>query len=191
MSRKVAYGRMGKMEISTLDTNTIKIKGKHTSLVIDPSKTISKTAADAVLLLNGTQYFDQKVEGSRLLIQGPGEYEIGGVKISAFRLGSYLVYDVRMDGVSMFLAQDELMSKQDMLQKSKDTMKDYHIVVLNSKAGGDQSGLPSLSPKVTVFYGEKALEAVKQLGKDEVKPVTKYQTTLDKLPDELEAVILG
>ncbi len=179
------------MEISSLDAQSIRIKGKQASFVIDPTKGISKTSAEAILQLRNTADFTgQKIEGARLTIQGPGEYEIGGVKISAFRLGADLVYDIKIDGISLFLAIDELMSKQDILQKSKDIMKDYHIVVLNTQEVGDQSGLPSFSPRVVVFYGNNAKEGAKALGKEEITPTAKYQTTADKLPDEMEVVVL-
>lgn len=179
------------MEIQLLGGDTIRLKGKHASLVVDPLKTISKTTADGILiLLHESDFVSTKVEGQRVVITGPGGYEVGGVKISVFRQDSYLGYDIHMDGIDIFLTQGNLLSKQETMQKIGDKIKECHIVIVHTKEETELVLIPALSPRVSVFYGEKAKESALLLDKDQVKTAQKYQATWERLPSEMEVVAL-
>jgi hypothetical protein len=43
---------------------------------------------------------------------------------------------------------------------------------------------------VIIFYGEKAAEIAQTFGKETVKQMAKYSTTKDKLPQEVETIVL-
>src|SRR5947208_751003 len=68
------------MEISAIGSSSVKIKGKNAAIVVDP---VSKVDAEIVI---ATQSLDslalEKVGGARLVISGPGEYEVGGISVS-------------------------------------------------------------------------------------------------------------
>lgn len=174
------------MEISYISPNCIKIKGKHSSLIIDPSSDLrSKVGADAIVLLcNFNDFNPNKIEDYRVLIKGEGEYEIAGIKISAARVDNNLIYNCQIDGINLLLA------KTSTLEGIVDKLKEYEITVLNAESEINESLITSLEPKVALFYGEKAKEALKILGK-EIKPVSKYVTTREKLPEETEVVLLS
>ncbi len=71
------------MDISIIGNQSIKLKGKQATFIVDPTKEMPKTAADAIILLNGLENMDiSRVTDSRITIQGAGGYEVGGVKIS-------------------------------------------------------------------------------------------------------------
>jgi len=70
------------MEITYLENKCLKIKGKKTVLIFNPNLLISKTVGDVVIFLKDINYDLKKVDEYRLVISGPGEYEIGGIKIS-------------------------------------------------------------------------------------------------------------
>lgn len=173
------------MEISTLSKNALKIRSKYATLIVDPSSEMAKTPSDGVLLLKSKHALLSKVEGQRLLVEGPGEFEIKGVKISAFDSNEHIAYDIRIDGLEIFVA------KAEALQKTSEKVKDYHIVVVRADSNLNQSVITALSPQVVVLYGEKAKEEAKSLGKEVTQTVSKYQTTLEKLPVEMEVVVLG
>lgn len=172
------------MEVALLDSHSIKLKGKTATLVLDPSLKMPKTTADGVVLVNSKTFEGGKLEGVRLVMSGPGEYEIGGVKISAFGKKNEVSYEIRMDGLEILLARD------DILQKAQDKTKEYHVVVLDSASGADQWIVTSHTPRVVLLYGEKAKEFSKALGNDTPESLSKYQTTLEKLPDEIEIFVL-
>lgn len=174
------------MEVSTLSQDTIRIKGKQASIVIDPVKTVKPTQSDAILVFNSLLTHDfAKIEGSRLLIQGSGEYEIGGIKVSSYLLDQELVYQVMVDNVEVFVIKGQ------SLEKAKDKAREYDMVIVLADSSFDSAHLTAFSPRVIVLYGEKSREAAKNLGKEELKEVAKYSATHEKLPEETEIVVLA
>lgn len=178
------------MEISLVSPESLKLKGKSASLIIDPDSSIrSKIPADgAVLLTTEGNYDISKVEDCRLVVKGPGEYEIGKVKISSLSFGSDLVYSFFIDNIRIFVVKSEVLDKNS--QKLKDNFSDSQILVLNANSVIDQAKIAELTPQVVVLYGEKAAEIAKSLGKEN-ESVGKFSITADKLPQELEVVVLG
>ncbi|MBI3069980.1 MAG: hypothetical protein HYY87_01580 [Candidatus Levybacteria bacterium] len=171
------------MDVTLLDTNSLKIRGKHAGLVVNPSV---KAAGDAVLLLGEMASDTSKVEGQRLVVEGAGEYEVSGVKISAFGEKSELAYEITLDGLEIFLANTKT------LKKTHDAKRECQILILYADSLSDQSLITALSPSVVVLYGEKAQELAKGLGKDSsVSSEKKFSITADKLPEEMEVVVLG
>lgn len=171
------------MEITLLDKNSIRIKGKKAAIVVDPSV---KTVGDGVFFLNESDTSKSAlVEGCRLAISGPGEYEIGGVKISTIKRGEELVYIVTIDGISFCLA------KADAIEKSQDTMQECSAAIFFAGTLISESLITAVSPKIAVLYGEKALDSTKALGKESSAPTKKVQISADKLPEEMQVVVLG
>lgn len=174
---------MGNMEITIVSQESIRIKGKQTAFVVDPVVTKAKVTADAVLLAKGSSVDTSSVEGSRLTIAGPGEYEIGGVKISGVKSGETTAYYLSLDGVSVLISPTSML-------KNKESLRDVDVVVLQADSVVDQSALATVANGVALFYGVQAAENIKGLGK-ELQSVSKYVTTKDKLPQEMEIVLLG
>lgn len=178
------------MEVTFLDKNSLKIRGKHAGLVVNPPSReagpMVKTTADAVLLLGQVPFNISKVEGQRLVIEEEGEYEVSGVKISSFGNKRDLAYEINIDGLDVFLANGET------LKKSHDAKRECKVLILHADSIVDQSLIAALSPLVVILYGEKAQEVAKALGKESSSlKVQKFGVTLEKLPDEMQAIILG
>src|SRR3989344_6498225 len=165
------------MEIAILSKKTIRIKGKQATLLIDPDTTIkTMIPTDGVLFLEPYEKtLLSKVEGHRVVIKGPGEYEVGGIKISGFASGKNVAYSLLVDGVHIGLVQTT------DLEKAKEKLTDEHIILLSSSESVDQAFLTALAPKVLIAYGEKAGEVLKTVG-SEAKTLNKYATTVEKLP---------
>lgn len=174
------------MEITRLSQNSIKVKGKQASVVINPEKSI-KTSADAVLFSSSDASISNAngIEGQRLIIHGPGEYEIGGIKIRAYPGAQNVIYSLQIDSL------DVLFCSAPDIAKAQDAIKESHCVVIAADEKADASAITKLSPQVVVLYGEKAEESAKALGKESVTPVAKYTTTLEKLPAEMETIVLS
>lgn len=173
------------MEIAFLNGNGLKMKGKQATLVVDLVDTKGKVAADATLLLGTSQTSVLFKEDLGVVFQGPGEYEVKGVKVTGFKAEGETMYTVTIDGMSVFVG------KVTSSIKAKDKLHEHDIAVLLADDILTQATLGLLNPKAILFYGEKVTENTKSFGKEEVSPVAKYVTTKDKLPAETEFVILG
>lgn len=185
---KAACVRMDAMEIVILDTQSIRIKGKTGAILLDPllsGKT--KFAGDAVLFFTKKEQNTSKIEGLRLVIMGPGEYEIGGIKMSGFAAGEDIAYTFAVDGVNICAVTSR------SLTKVAEKIKDCDVLVVRADSEVTDTAITNISPKVVALYNEMAAAGVKVLGKEEasVKKTNKLVVTHDKLPEEMEVVLLG
>lgn len=172
------------MEISILSPGCIKIKGKRSSFIVDPQSLKTKNNADAVIFLKGKEDFNPaKVEEYRVIVRGGGEYEVAGVKISASRVNQDLAYEIQADGLKILLA------KTSSVEKVKEKMSGYDVVILNADSVVDQSFITALEPKSVIFYGENSQATAGALSK-EIKPVSKFTIVAEKLPAEMETILL-
>lgn len=172
------------MDMTLLDKATIRIKGKKASLIVDPSAKTPKTSADVILLLEKTGTLN-RVEGSRLVVNDNGEYEVGGLKITGTSNdNSGILYGINVDGSSVVLA------KTSTIEKRTDTASEAEIAVLNVDSLLNEAIVASLEAKAVVLYGEKAQEGLKALGKHDLSPVKKVTLGKEKLPEESETQIV-
>ena len=102
------------MDIALLPKNSLKIKIKKTSIMVDPNKEMPKTDTDAVIALNGN-IDESRVNGYRVLINGAGEYEVGGLKISAFRATDDLIFSFSFETFEAILAKTDKIFKLKIL----------------------------------------------------------------------------
>ena len=87
------------MEIAILSKNSLRIKGKNAVLSVDPQ---DKQDASAALIF--PQSSDSlNTDGAEVIIDGPGEYETGGIKITATKYDEDLVYSLTVDSVSILI----------------------------------------------------------------------------------------
>lgn len=173
------------MDISILNNSSIKIRIRRSTFVVDPIASGVKISCDGIILLNGN--FDlSKVVDYRIVINGPGEYEINGVKILGVRVDKGLVYNISGDGFGLILG------RMGEVSKIKDeAFSACQIAILNADGNFNQSIATELEPKVVILYGDKAENGAKILGKDNLTPSKKFTITKDKLPEEMEVVVLG
>lgn len=168
------------MEISRISKTSLRIKGKNAVLAVDPRE---KLESNAALLLSRS--FDRvNTTGSEIVINGPGEYETGGVKITGVINETDLAYSMDVDSVSI------LLGRLTTFEKLHNKLKEANILVVNCDVITDASFLTALSTNVIIFYGDKATEIGREFGQENIKHLPKYVSTIDKLPTEVETVIL-
>lgn len=172
------------MDLAILDKTSIKIKGKKSSLVVDPTPKSPRTPADAVLLL-GKEGAVDRVEGARLVVNDDGEYEVGGIKITGTsNLDSGIVYNLNVDNSQTILARTST------LEKMTDTGSEAQIAILNVDSSLNEALIASLEAKVIVLYGEKATEGLKALGKQDIPATRKVTVGKEKTGEEGETQIV-
>lgn len=173
------------MEVALVGEKTLRIRSKNSSVVIDPTKNINKIEANAIVYtsLNG-DLTDAKIEGSRIDIKGPGEYEVGGIKVEAVKVDGDLAVILEVDGVKL------LIGKGKEIKEIHDKIGAFHVAVINADLEFEYSSLTSLEPNVLIVYGNKREEVRKFLGKTDTAGASKFSTTVEKLPSEMQMVIL-
>lgn len=173
------------MDIILLGKNSIRIKTKKSSFVIDPTTELGKTEAEAAIKLSNVSNFSAaKLEGSRVTFSGPGEYEVGGVKMSLIAAGNECVGFFDIDNMSLLAGSGAA------LEKVQEKAENADIVVVNADAEFNYSVVTSLEPKVIVVYGNNKEEVKKVLGK-EGEVMSKFSTGKEKLADEMQLILLG
>lgn len=139
------------MEIQKLSSSSIKIKGKNASIVVDPQV---KTEAEIIIATQPLELLEtEKVEGQRLTIFGPGEYEAGGISIAGKQEKNGFMYQI-LEGVKIMLVSSDNIS-----QLPDDEEYDSLIIKVVSDFKDDSLG--PISRKCTVLYGDLSLASIK------------------------------
>ena len=172
------------MEISKVSGNTIKIKGKNATIVVDPVSTLSGQANAVLLMSKKSETSFPKIEDLHLTINGEGEYEVGGIKITGINVGDDVVYIGEVDGGRFVLGQSGAIEKA--LSKFDETQ----VLIVNAGQNFNTSIVSTLSPSAFVVYGEGSTQALKALGREGIQKVSKYSIKSDKLPEEAEFISL-
>lgn len=172
------------VDISIVGRNSIKLKGKKASFIVDPSSELPKTSSDAIILSNGYDNIDiSRVTDSRIVINGAGGYEVGGAKISAAKTPKGILYKLSIDGISIILG-----SATDVKMEGFNACS---VAVVNAGNDFNESFVTALEPKITVLHGEKKTDAARALGAQGLTEVSKISIAKDKLPEKMEVVVLG
>lgn len=172
------------MDIAIIGNQSIKLKGKQATFIVDPAPVLPKTQADAIILLNGADDIDKsRVIESRITIQGAGGYEVSGVKISGTTTPKGILYKLLIDGISVILGRTA--------DAKTEGFSSCEIAIINADDEFNESFVTAMEPKITVIYGTSKIEAAKTLGVDIVNLVPKITISKDKLPEKMEAVVLG
>lgn len=172
------------MDISIIGNNSIKLKGKKVTFIVDPSKGMPKTSADSIIFLNGINDAGvERVTDFRMIIKGPGGYEIGGAKVSGVATPKGTIYKLFIDGISIIIGRTAEHQTNGNLS--------CQIAIINADSEFKESFVTTLEPKIAVIYGDEKEESAKKLGLTNVTLVPKITATKDKLPEEMEIVVLN
>src|SRR5438093_9518388 len=133
------------MDISLVKDNSIKIKDGRggTTIVTDP---VLKTDGEIVLLTDRELDYDaEKVDGKRLVIEGPGEYEIGGVSITGQEMKGDTVFRI-FNSSKVCLLPASAISK---IQEEDEF--DAVIIKVNQRVTDDSFSV--FNAKLVILYG--------------------------------------
>jgi len=179
------YVRIVFVDIQIVGEDSLRIKSKKTTLVIDPKTAMQKVDADAILL-TGADGDVNRVTDYRVVITGPGEYEVSGLKIVSVKSDGDLIFSLISENVRTLVAK-----VSSLKQISAEKIGDYQIVVINADTDASESMITAMEPNIVVLYGLKAKETAKALGKDDTTVSGKVSFAEDKLPEEIQVMVLG
>ncbi len=213
------------MEISYLGHSSFRLSGKSVKLIMDPfdpekvGLKFPKTQADIVTISHS--HFDHNrvdlVEDVRKVVDGPGEYEIGGVSIIGLdsfhdnkkgaEKGKNTIYVIEMDGVKLLHLGD---LGHSLIEAQKSEIGDIDVMFI--PVGGEYTIGPkeafeivkSISPHVVIPMHYKT-PGIKEDEFGKLQSVDDFLTlsglTVEKLtklnvkegmftPDEIKIVVL-
>lgn len=172
------------MDVSKISENGIKIKSKLALFGVNPQNGKGNITVDAVLLFDNTTNKKQlSLEGEPLIINGPGEYEMKGTKLSGIGKNNGVVYVGRIDSMHVCIYRSSAITN------TKDAIEECEIAIIDADIPVDQKILAAMNVHVAVLYGMHAQESVKAFGKD-VSSVAKCSITKERLPQEMEIILL-
>ena len=151
------------MEISRLSDNSIKIKTKNSTFVIDPEA--KSPEADAYVYTVA----QKNIPEGQLAIEGPGEYEIGGVYIKGEVVSDNLVYEF-LDETKKVL----VLSSPSAI-KNLDT-EDYPVVIVKASEKVESANLTTIGAELVIVYGPSENisvepESIKQIDKVNLRKI--------------------
>ena len=210
------------MEISHLGHSSFKLKGKDSILVTDPfdpeylGLKFPKVAADIVTISHFHKDHDYKagIEGTPIIIEGPGEYEVKGVKILGIPTfhdnshgadrGENTIYRIWMDGVSIVHCGDLGHKIEEKLLEMLDGVDVVMVPVggvytIDASVAAEVASQLESKIIIPMHYNVAGLKEsnlsdvsifLKQIGKEAVLPVAKLTISKDRLPTETQVVVL-
>ncbi len=169
------------MEITKLSINSLKIRGKQTSVVVNPQDKV--VTFEAAVIFN-TSSSSLKLKPDILTIDGPGEYEIGGLKITGVRYEDSVTYTFIVDEVRIGLIDNKT------LAKFHAKLPDVNVLVVMVTSEDDLSISTNVANSAVLYMGDKAEEVINKYIKEGVSKSNKYTVTKDKLPTEVQQILL-
>ncbi|MEK7450703.1 MAG: hypothetical protein AAB662_02055 [Patescibacteria group bacterium] len=174
------------MDIAIINENSIKIRGKHVGFIIDPPTSGPKISADAIIYLSKDLPADaSRIEEYRVIIKGPGEYQVNGAMITGVKTDKENVYRIVLDDVQILVA------KASGISKFKGDMGSSEVLILNTDSEIEASVITNMEPRIVILYGERKEGAAKILGKSEIKKTEKVTVSKEQLPEMMEVIVLG
>lgn len=170
------------MEISYLQKSALKIKSKNALLSVGATL---KNEANASIYLHDPQKKSFVSDEAGVVIAGPGEYEVGGIKIKAQLYEDYTVYSLIIEGTSVLLG---VLSD---FEKIHSKLQEHDIILVEVDKAIDPSFLSGLGLHQVVFYGENAKESAEMYAKENLKTMGKIVITKEKFLPELETILLA
>lgn len=167
------------MEIALLPDG-IKLKGKSASICVNSTKDI--TAYQAFLSL---VKLEKLPKGDILMIDGAGEYEISGIKISAVGSDQEVVYTLSIDSVVVTVGT------LTALEKLHSKLPEAHVVVIDAVTDGNPAFVSAISTNAVVFTGMFGKTVAEKVAKTGLLEMNKYQIASDKLPTEMQTILLA
>ena len=211
------------MEIKYLGHASFRIRGKNAKVVIDPfdpamvGLKFPAADADVVLITHGHSDHNnaKAVSGSPVILAGPGEYEVKGVKIYGYpsyhdkekgaKRGKNTMYRMSVDGIHILHVGDLGEKLNDAALDELDGVDILMVPVGGTFTVDAKEALEvvrQIEPKIVIpmHYRVSGMSASMQvlqpladfaavMGKS-VEPLPKLVITADKLPEQLTLVTL-
>lgn len=180
------------MEITYFGQSSFRIRGKHATVVMDPCIPFPKhVTADIVTVSEDHPNHNatHQIEGTAYVVNGPGEYEIKGVGVIGRMIEKNTIYRIEIDGVSIVHLGD---LNRTLSAEEVDSLNGVDILMIPVN-GSAVPLINEIEPSVVIpmrYSRDDLAEFLKETGKEGAAPQPKLTVTRDKLPEQMQVVIL-
>lgn len=189
------------MEIRKIGDQTIFLKGKKENILINPSKELLSTNKyqSRVIVFTDESFDELGLDNEKVIIRGPGEYEVGGVEVLGINGGGgEPVYVVNMDGITVCVVGD---LKEALTDKKVDRVNAGDVLIASIKKNDKVDGklLLEWAKKWGVNYllpmgydneKENLTKLLDITDQESLEPIESFKIEKDNLPDGMEVVLL-
>ena len=190
------------MEIKILAKNSVYLKGKKESVLINPNKETRNDSRypSRIFLFTAEKYDGMGFVGENILIRAPGEYEVGGVEINGYNAGNdNTFYILNIDGIKViFLGElDEALSDKRIEKIDSTDVLLAPVLIKESSSAKlvlDWAKKWGANYLIPIGYDDKDkanldlfLDKADQEG---LEPIESLKVDKDDLPDGLELKVL-
>ncbi|HNY04169.1 MAG TPA: MBL fold metallo-hydrolase [Candidatus Woesebacteria bacterium] len=179
------------MEIKYFNQGKIYLKGKKENVWVNPDKDDlqSKNYEARIVIYTDKQRNIVKLgeEGGRVIIAGPGEYEIGGIEIN----GINSMYVLTIDGIKVVLMGK---GEGEISEKKKEKLEEADVLMIGVQAGSAQIAKKSAANYVIPIEYENNKEELKEFldifDSENLESVDSLRVEKENLPEAMEVVLL-
>jgi hypothetical protein len=179
------------MEIKYMGDNTIYIKGKKENVWINPTQSdfSSKNEPGRICIFTEKERNFVKLgeEGDKVVINGPGEYEVGGVEIS----GVNAMYALTVDGVKVVMVGK---LEGEISDRKKEKLEEADVLLLEISANSTDIAKKSAANYLIPIAFEKEEKELKvfldAFDKENLEKVDSLKVDKDNLPEGVEVILL-
>lgn len=169
------------MEISIVDSDSVKIKGKTASFIVNPTKSSDDYHGAFYLTTDSAK---EPLFGQGIAIDSPGEYEIGGVKIKGSQKETGMIYTLSVDGINLIIGS------LSTLEKVQGKFQDLSIACVNVDSQTDPSFMSGYASNYIIYFGKNASELCTTFLKGEVEKQSRFVSPKE-LPQEMQIILLA
>lgn len=186
------------MEIKFLGNNTIYIKGKKETVLVNPEGSNNKVNS-RIIIYNQQKYEVLGTGNDRVSIIGPGEYEVGGVEVTGLAAGdNNTMYTVLIDGVMVGILGK---LTEEINEKKADKVNGVDVLVadVSNKTGIGAKALLKLAKTwganyvIPVGYNSSNGDLATFLDESDnegLEAMESLKVDKDSLPEGMEVVVL-
>jgi len=131
------------MEIQKVGKLNVKIKSKNVSFV---TNTFASGDSIPLFFTPSEEHFET------FYIEGPGEYEVAGVRIKGTREGEGVMYEITDDPITVYMVNTKGL-------KALKGVDEGTILVVENNGEVTKDELSALDPYLTLVYGEPLAES--------------------------------
>ena len=158
------------MEIKLLKENEVWLKGKKEGLTVDVGVEDVKKVGARIALFTAKSSISPGFDGEKLVINGAGEYEAGGVEIKGIGNGDKVIYLIVMEGIEVMVLPE---LKEELKDKKVERLGEADVLVFDLKT------VENLGPK-------KIRDWAKIWGVNYLVPTGGDEATRQKFFDEMD-----
>ena len=175
------------IDIYYLGHSCFKISNRQACFLLDPFDPEFTEPLNAVLCTH--QHKDHYL-GNPVIIDGPGEYEVSGVKIYGLPSSSGTIYHINIDGVNIVHLGDLGVK---LNEKQIEELDGVDILMISVATPNEV--INQIEPSIVIPTHYKTNEELnyflKTMGAEGVVPQTKLSVTKDKLPETRQTMVLS